>query len=354
MEDKSLLTNKDLAKYPFLPEAATYVKQLVLDITELARPEYKTLLEHAENRVMNCITAKGADEVSLLMPEIEIPSFPIATMLVSAVGDSLLKKRYALQEAKRMSQLLREDKTEKIMLIASFFNWKIKTIDSHDKHRNYEFKLHFTDYLRNATVFHEKEWKLVNRQVENGEILLTKSDVTRLLEEEIRRHIEKRLETEVSALPEELDKHVEKLKALLKTRKERIQMEELPKIVAIEVFPPCIKTLYDMAMRGQHLSHTGRFALTTFLINIGMTPEDVVNLFKTSSDFNEKMTRYQVEHIAGTRGSRTKYTPPKCDTLHTHGVCPGADDLCPRVRHPLSYYRRKLRTTKTVPKQNNI
>lgn len=77
-----------------------------------------------------------------------------------------------------------------------------------------------------------------------------------------------------------------------------------------------------------------------------MKPADVVNLFRSSADFNERMTRYQVEHIAGDRGSRTKYKPPTCETLKTHGLCPGPDQLCRRIRHPLSYYSRKTRMLK--------
>jgi DNA primase large subunit len=73
-----------------------------------------------------------------------------------------------------------------------------------------------------------------------------------------------------------------------------------------------------------------------------MPIENVIELFKNFSDFNERMTRYQVEHIAGERGSRTRYIPPKCDTLKTHGVCANPDTLCQKIRHPLSYYKKKL------------
>jgi DNA primase large subunit len=73
-----------------------------------------------------------------------------------------------------------------------------------------------------------------------------------------------------------------------------------------------------------------------------MPPEKVIELFKNISDFNERMTRYQVEHMAGEKGSRTRYTTPKCDTLRTHGVCTNPDNLYRKIRHPLGYYRRKV------------
>jgi DNA primase large subunit len=77
-----------------------------------------------------------------------------------------------------------------------------------------------------------------------------------------------------------------------------------------------------------------------------MTVDNVIDLFRSISDFDERMTRYQVEHIAGTRGSRTRYVPPRCDTLRTHGICISMDEICRKVRHPLTYYRRKLKNIK--------
>jgi DNA primase large subunit len=129
-----------------------------------------------------------------------------------------------------------------------------------------------------------------------------------------------------------------------------MSLEEIPKEVVTDAFPPCIRELRKRALAGQHISHVGRFALTSFLINSGMTVDAVVDCFRSASDFNERMTRYQAEHIAGGRGSRTKYIPPKCETLRTHGVCPEMDEICMRVRHPMAYYRWKIRQMKATPK----
>jgi DNA primase large subunit len=78
-----------------------------------------------------------------------------------------------------------------------------------------------------------------------------------------------------------------------------------------------------------------------------MPVENVVDLFRSFSDYSERMTRYQVEHIAGEKGSRTRYTPPRCDTLKTHGVCADPDALCQKIRHPSSYYRRKAKAAES-------
>ncbi|MEM3010289.1 MAG: DNA primase large subunit PriL [Candidatus Bathyarchaeia archaeon] len=279
--------------------------------------------------------------------EIEILSFPIAILITAAANDELLKKRYALAEAKRVYNLLKLEKNEKIIEIAKTFQWNLTPQKLSIGNQTYEFTVDLQKFLKNSTSFNEAKWKLVNRIVINGKVYATKNEVARLLAEETRRYIEQKLAAEKLTLPQNIANYIEKLRQHASKRKREIKLEELPKDMVIEAFPPCIKSLYNAITSGHHLSHIGRFTLTSFLINVGMTPENVTEIFHSLSDFSERMTRYQVEHIAGTRGSRTKYIPPKCDTLRTHGVCLNPDYLCGKIRHPLAYYRRKLKTLKT-------
>ncbi|MEM0008260.1 MAG: DNA primase large subunit PriL [Candidatus Bathyarchaeia archaeon] len=332
-------TKNDLAKYPFLKEAAEYVKTLDLKIEDLASPEFSQILERAEERVEEAIlyaivTRKTRNE------EIEILSFPTAIMLAAATQTPFIKRRYALAEAKQAYNNMKNEPPEKILAIANNFQWKITTNTEADM--PYQFKLHFTDYLRNTTNLKEKKWKLVNRLLKDGNVYLTINETARLLSEEIRRHIEKRLEVkDLPEFPQKIAETVEKIKSLTLEKVSRAEIEGIPKTLKKDAFPPCIKALYDAASKGRHISHIGRFTLTSFLVNIGMPTENIIDFFRNSSDFNERLTRYQVEHIAGERGSRTRYKPPKCDTLKTHGLCTEPDETCRKVSHPLTYYKRK-------------
>jgi len=335
-----VFTKNDLAKYPFLKEAAEYVKEIGIDLKDLSEPQ-NPIVERAESRLQEAILFATITSQSR-KEDIEILSFPIAVLMATATKDPLIKRRYALAEAKRVYDLLKREPKEKLMKIAENFGWKIKQAEMASQ--PYQFKIHFTNYLKNTENLREKKWKLVNRLVENGNVYLTQNEVARLLSEEVKRHIESKTETkELPELPENITRKIEAIKNLTFSRREKIKLEEIPKEVVIEAFPPCIKALYDMLSSGRHLSHIGRFTLTSFLVNIGMPTESIINLFRNLSDFNERLTRYQVEHIAGERGSRTRYTPPKCETLKTHGVCQNPDELCRRIRHPLSYYRNKIR-----------
>lgn len=340
------LTPTDLARYPFIPEAGKYIESLEVKIDELASPDLEPTLVRAENRVEEAIIYGVIKEKSP-KDDIEISSFPIAVMIVAASANDRLKRRYALAEAKRVSDLLKDESEEKIAAIARNFRWDIKAVKFNVGGPTYSFALFFPDFIKNASNIQDANWKLVNRTILNGEVYINKKEASRLLQEEVRRYIEGKLDTEVGALPQSVMKRVERLERLFIEMSGKIQYEEMPKEVAMDAFPPCIRELRKKALEGLHISHIGRFALTSFLINSGMTVESVVECFRPSSDFSERMTRYQVEHIAGGRGSRTRYIPPKCDTLRTHGVCPGMDEVCRRVRHPLAYYRRKLKIIKT-------
>jgi len=107
--------------------------------------------------------------------------------------------------------------------------------------------------------------------------------------------------------------------------------------------------------RGENLSHAGRFCLAAFLHRTGATFETIVDAYRGAPDFDESVTRYQVEHITTRDGGRG-YEPPECDTLRSHGLCARdgdpdgpspadreRDPVCyePTLRHPLQYYRRK-------------
>jgi len=333
-------TKNDLAKYPFLKETAEYIKPLDLQIGDLTSIGMDQLLKRAEERVNEAIINRIVNR-NLKKIDLEILSFPVALLIVITTENSFIKKRYALAEAKQASSDLAKEPKERILKIARDFDWKIKLSPKEDGDSPLEFTIKFTDYLRNAAHFHDKKWKLTNSILSHGNIFLNRKDVVRLLEEEVRRRIEKRLDVKLPKYPPELIVVAERVKKLASEVIGQMEIEELPKVVVQTAFPPCINALYEAASSSHHLSHIGRFTLTSFLVNIGMSSEKVNELFKGFSDYNERLTLYQIEHIAGERGSGTRYTPPQCSVLQTHGVCKNKDDLCRRIYHPLAYYKRK-------------
>lgn len=349
------MTNEsDLAKYPFTKEAGQYVQELGLKIQDLTSPDFLEVLNTAIMRVEEALGEGIHTDWRGIKDTIEILAYPVAVMIVMQLGDPFLKRRYALAEAKRAYRLLLNELTHKSKehlsdIAISTFGWKPQQTGETVGDVKYDFLLSFTDYLRNAVVFHEDKWKLINKLCIGGYVYLTTAEAARLLQEEIQRRIERKLNENLELeLPSQILQKIEPLKLLLAQRKGAITIKEAPLGFIVTAFPPCINRLYNAVFSGQPIPHLGRFTLTSFLLAIGLTAEDVIKLFSQLADYNSEMTRYQVEHIAGTRGSRTRYTSPNCDTLRTHGFCPGATELCRKGRHPLTYYRRKLRMLKTT------
>ena len=343
--DQIEFTKSDLTKYPFLKVTAKYIRQLDLQISEMASAGMEQILKRAEERVTEAVLyASVTRKNKPTQVDAELSSYPVALMLVAATGSSFIVKRYALAEAKTASVDLTDAKKEIVFLVAQDFGWKLfrNSLPSEVPH---EFKLSFTDYLRNISQLHfDSRWRLINRIMIGGFVFLNQADVARLLQEEIKNRLETGINlTKPSNLPSTIVDMAEKIKNLAIQRIGTSEMEGFPKTVVKGAFPPCINALYDAASSSRHLSHLGRFTLTSFLVSIGLTSDKVNELFKNFSDYNERLTRYQIEHIAGERGSRTKYTPPQCDTLKTHGICVNSNDLCRTIRHPLAYYKRKIR-----------
>jgi len=345
-------TRSDLAKYPFLKASSAYVSSLGLDIKALSTPALSSAISRALGRVKEAIRfgkiGPGlSDEVS------ELLSFPIAVAMISAVGNEYLKRRYALAEAKRAEELLAREPVEKLLSIAEDFGWRIKPIEALSWHGFlYEFSLSLPDYLKNASLIKDKRWKLVNRHIVSGGVLITRAEMARLLAEEVRRRVEGILSKPIKEVPAPLVPHVERVRALLSELKagEAIKLEESGELF-LEAFPPCMKAIYVALSERKHVPHAGRFAFTAFLLHIGMSVDDVVELFRQVADFSERITRYQVEHIAGERGGKVRYTPPSCDAMRSYGLCVGADELCAKIRHPLSYYARRARELKRRAKK---
>ena len=339
-----MLSEREAAKYPFTSEAVGLVDGLDLQLDDLTDPAYTKILDRAANRVVEAITI-GEVSAALTDPLTELLSFPLAIMFVSSIGEHYLNRRYSLAEAVRSYSLLQQEYEERITQIAETeFNWDIKrdpeTIDG----VLHTLKLSFNNYLEVASTFHEPKWKLVNRNLDTGFVSLTGIEAARLLQVEVEKYVRHRVDVPLKIkLPEELQTRKIRVSKVFEENRAKLGGSSLPEEVINKAFPPCMRYCLEGLLSGRRASHMERFGLTSFLVNVGMPIDDMVQLYTSVTDFDEALTRYQIEHIAGLKGNRTKYTPPTCATLRTHGICRENDSICKRVKHPLAYYRIKAR-----------
>jgi DNA primase large subunit len=342
---REMLTREDLAKYPFLRKASSFIEGYGLTLKDLAAPEYSGIVNRAVERVRNSIEGKKI-VTDWKDPETEILAYPLALAFVYGLKMEWVISRFAVAEQKRCDELLNMEKdNQKLAEVAEDgFGWKLEPIDVNLEGKKFDFRLGVTEYLEVAPQFHSARWKLVNRYLLNGEVYLKKSEAARLISGSVKNKIiERATEDEIRKfeIPEAFRPHLEELMKLAKRK--RVYEEEAPVGLVEEAKPPCIVAIINDLAAGKSLSHMARFTITTFMLNVGEGVDDVLKLFSNVADFDQGKARYQIEHIAGMIGSKTKYKPPKCDVLRSFGLCVGKDMLCDRVWHPMQYYKARAR-----------
>jgi Eukaryotic-type DNA primase, large subunit len=323
------------ARYPFTREASAYVKDRGYSIEDvIVRPAYAQVRTRARQRVLDAI--KGSESAHRFDDaERELLSYPVARIMVVAVGDPYLAKRFALYESKWAHDRLQSEDDQGLIATGNEFGMNIK---ASPRFGDRKLEIHFTDYLRYAAGFRNMDWKLINQTVISGRVYVTRGMCARLIEEAVRGRVQSGLtgkvpDQVVTALEPYLAEIREALAALKADRNIAANGE-----VSEDAFPPCMKALLSDLQKGLNLPHTARFALTSFLANIGLDKEQIMELYRVAPDFREDLTRYQVEHITG--GSGTEYTAPSCKTMMTYGNCSGKNQYCEWATHPLSYYRK--------------
>ncbi len=330
-----------LALFPYTQSAVRYVESSARTFASLITPgEFSNkVLQRSVERIMWSVANDidhGDDKPTY--PEAELFSYVMARVLVSCVGTPLLIQKYATSEARRATHVLTqaEERSQHGYLLRLLDDFEIDA-----SAKNNAFHLHFTDVIRYTARLRGPQWRLINLMQE-GNVVLAKNELIQLLAEVVRLRVLNGLPLTVDVGKcEAVKRYVSVLKEIVAANlSEDVDAEA----VNLEACPPCIKALLSMTRAGRNLTHPARFALTSFLANIGMKAEDIVRIYETSPDFSEDLTEYQVEHIMGSSGR--DYTPPGCSTMETYGNCVKSDNLCNHVSHPLSYYRIKTKHRK--------
>ncbi|MCC4769701.1 DNA primase regulatory subunit PriL [Methanosarcina sp. DH2] len=326
-----------LAYYPFTSEASAHVGNLGISLESLLNSRaYRAARARGIDRVKEALEGEikkppMSGEAQVLS---ELLSYPFARMLVACVDDQLFTRRYALAEAKAAYTFMRNENPDFLLEFGEDFGIQADFQDSY-------FNMHFTDYIRFSNSLKDPSWKLTNRQLRAGKIKITREEFARLLEEAVRERIEQSFP--IPEIPPEVSSfcapYVAEIKEQFEVQKKKFGATDFG-AVEPELFPPCIAHALANAQGGVNLAHSMRFAMTSFLLSVGMSVDEILNLFNISPDFDAEKTLYQIEHIAGATGNT--YKPPACDTMRTYGNCVGKDRLCEKISHPLGYYEKKV------------
>ena len=327
------------ARYPFLKESAKLLKDKGITLDKLiSSVAYERARYQGRERVMEALENRMIDDhpmASEIDATLELLSYPIARMIVSAVADPAFVKRYAIAEAKKANERLKLEETSFLMKVAQELGLNVAREDG-------GFAVDFTDFLRFSAVMRDKSWKLVNQKLVDGKVFVAKHRLVRLIEQMITDKISAELPLEVNdAILDTFAPEIDVIRVELAREAEERKVKNMGRLSIVR-FPPCMKKLLKMMQSGENVPHSGRFALVAFLHTLGMDSQDILQIFSSAPDFDEGKASYQIKHIIG-ETSGTEYTPPECSTMKSYGICFDPDALCARIHHPLNYYRAKGR-----------
>ena len=326
---------KDLVKYPFLTEAGEYLQNTGLSLEQLGHPDWKPIVEKAYGRIV--VASSGqiyTSDLDSLDNDSELLSFIVSIILLKSSGIPTLIRRFSLAEARRAERYLQQDlwiSREKNLDIPLKIIRDLFAVDVSIE--NDEFVIKVQDYLKRAVHFHEKEWKLVNRRVTNGLVYLTAHETVRLIRAELGEYINGKIRSiNIESIPEGFQQRVDDLVLLAKKFSDTLYVSS--------EYPPCVKHGIEVLEKGENLPHSGRFLLATYLLSKGQTVDQIAPLFKNAPDYNERTTKYQLEHISGSSGGGTKYQCPSCEKLRSESLCFATSD-CEGIINPVQFGKKR-------------
>lgn len=340
-------------EYPFLPGAEALVAELKLSVRDLLEaPAFERARILGRARALaGADDPRGAtpvEEDSHATPEERYLSFLFARLVLSAAPSAAGLRRWAVAEAKRAYRRFSSASSSDLLEVGRELGFPLEEVSSE------RMRIDLVDYVRLSVPIREADFRLAAQPLREGYVELARSRAARLLQEAVRielarpRAVDPTLAQGIRERERGLLDAVAQRTPLPVAREDARGQPLLP-----ERFPPCIRKMRRMLEAGENLSHSGRFALAAFLHRVGADTETIVDAYRGAPDFDEAITRYQVDHITQ-RDQGRGYEPPECATLRSHGLCfregdpiapegrdRARDALCfdPGLRHPLQYYR---------------
>ncbi|MDE0396220.1 MAG: DNA primase, partial [Candidatus Poribacteria bacterium] len=249
------LGRDELTKYPFMPDAGRYLQEYGFELSQFGEdPTLRIISKRAFERVM--VSTRG----EIYKPElvhgtaslghtldVEILSFLIAIVLIKLTNRHTLVRRFALSEARRAESYLagdlsdRRDRSRAGMarrILYDLFGLKVGVSD-------YRYLIPVPDYLQHSSVFHEREWKLVNRQVEDGHVILKPDKTVRLIRHALTTYISDKIRD--SPVPDMIP-GLEGMVAELAAVADRLT----PTYESTGENPPCIKHAINVLKSGEN------------------------------------------------------------------------------------------------------
>ena len=190
-----------------------------------------------------------------------------------------------------------------------------------------DFSMPLSTYLTYSSTF--THMKLPNREVAGGKVKLNDYEINVILREAVKIKINENFPIRSNLISENVK---ERLKPYLDDITSQIQVTLPYSGRQSTDIAPCMEAVIGELESGNKVNHLKNWSLAVFLIKRGWDDEKIIAIYSKLPNFNEKLVKYQLEHIRD-----KNYSMPSCSNLKTQGICV-AD--C-KIKNPLMYRKKK-------------
>ena len=230
----------DFANIPCTLGALEYLRKSDIGSNDLCtQTAFESIRSTGKERVLEALNdgALKYRRFNKLAAEKELLAYPIARIIVSCINNNYLTKRYSLAVAKSSYEHIKDLKNAVLLKeLAADFGISIRFDDMMN------VSIHFMDFIRCAHVLHDPKWKLLNRTVKQGMLMISRDDLARLMEEAVRQKVESGLPHEVPKdIQCALEPYIAEVREIINTRtsKQGFSKEGFSEVIP-DCFPPCI------------------------------------------------------------------------------------------------------------------
>lgn len=272
--------------------------------------------------------------------EQEILAFPVAKIILSFMKERSFVQAFSSMISKRVFSELESEKDELLFMLAKDLSLSFEP----DEQDGFFASVKLSSFL--SAGFRQDFMKLVNQRVFGGKVFLSRNEFCRLVSSLFEQRFLSEFPLDTKNAPKKFSSAASELSTdFFEKRSKKFEKISFG-AVRPEFFPPCVEKLYSDIYGGKNLSHSERFALATLMLDIGMPEKDVINLYRMTPNFDEKMTTYQVSRLSGSAGK--KIQSPGCSKMAEYNIrlpnCPCNESMY--IKHPLQYYRKQFLSEK--------
>ncbi|MFC7082192.1 DNA primase large subunit PriL [Halorussus caseinilyticus] len=347
------------ARYPFLAAARESVREADIGLATIVtgderHPAVERGVERVRRALIDGTVRPDPEAEQRWNPRAELLSYPVARVLVSLVDAPGAVEKYASAEADTAYERFTDDfrnpddglkstADKSISLDALLAEFDLSG-DVRETADGDGYRVAVGRYLALSSNLGGESWTLATRQLADGTVKVSESDLYDLLREAVRKRVAAGLPTRV---PDEIRAGLTDEVAELEETFSEIDISRNIPVLEPDCFPPCVGSLMERAQAGESLPDHAEFALVAFLTSANADTDELLALCGVDSDTRARSVRYRANRVGDESGAQ--YAPPSCETMQAYGECPVADDedptvdaRCDGISHPLAYYEEAL------------